>query len=293
MDYIKPILRTQKAVYQAISARVRDEQFNRWSDRESYRALNDSISEWGARVFVPYIYTIPGGLSATTTTYTLPSYIPTDIQPQRYVSRWWEINQDLQEDDTGYIWVDIQQWNLEPNNTGAQTLRIERFGNVDARVLWWGENGFIPDEIQELSTDIDEDDTTLIIAGQPNISDVGFIKIDNEWMQYAGVTQSSETTTLSGLVRGYEGTAAQHAAAVEVLFGVAMPNIRLWAQLQNQMRQHLHEIVMTASSVEETQQHQWQMRWFQQQAESFWMNHVPNRAPKIKISRQSTGGALI
>lgn len=297
MDYIKPYLRTQKEVYSNMSARLRDEEFSRWSDSEVYRALNDAMSEWSGRVFVPFVYTITGGLTPNVSTYSLPSYIPTDIMVQRYVSRWWEIDQSLQEDDSEYIWVDIQQWNLEPNGTGGQTLRVEqpnnRFGNVDARVLWWGENGFVPDEIQTLEDDIDADDTSLVISGQPDIADVGFVRIDNEWIQYAGTAQSGDTTTLSGLVRGYKGTAALHSSGVEVLWGIAYPMQSLWSQLMNQLRAHLHEIYMPGSSVEETQAHQWQMRWNKQKADEYWASYAPNHAARIKIGRQAAGGALV
>ena len=202
-----------------------------------------------------------------------------------------------EEDDSEYIWVDIHQWNLEPDGTGGQTLRIEiasnRFSATDGRVLWWAENGAVPESVQTLNAGITSSETSLVIADTPFISDFGYVKIGSEWIQYAGVTPGASTTTLTGLVRGIRGTAASHSSGDEVLWGVAAPQQNLFAQLYTQILYHLHSLLMAVSSVEETQQHQWQMRWHKQNADEFWMRYVPNKQSKIKLTRQSTGGVLI
>lgn len=297
MNYVVPFLKTQKEVADGIKARLRDTDEDRWEDAEVYRALNDSMSEWAGRVFVPYIYTITGGFLSSQSTYSLPSYIPEDIQPQRLISRYWDEGNENNNDSSEYIWVDVQQWGLEPDGEGGQTLRVEissnQFSNTDGRVLWWGENGFVPESVQALNAGITSSDTSLTIAAQPFIPDFGYIKIGNEWMLYAGVTYGASTLTLTGLTRAVRGTAASHSADDEVLWGVAAPQQALFAQLNNQLRAHMHELLMTVSSTEETQQHQWQMRWNQQKADEYWMRHTPNRSTRIRIGRRSSAGATI
>jgi len=81
VNYTIPFLLTQKEIANGAKARLRDVDEDRWEDAEAYRALNDAMSEWAGRVFVPYIYTITNGFVNTVTTYSLPSYIPEDIQP--------------------------------------------------------------------------------------------------------------------------------------------------------------------------------------------------------------------
>lgn len=296
MNYVLPTLRTQRTVLEGIKGRLRDDN-SRWTDEEVYRAISDAMSEWSGRVFVPYIYTITGGFVGRQSIYALPSYIPQDIQPQRLIARRWPTVDDVaSSESTDYVWADLHAWTLEPDGAGGQRLRIEissaPYNSVGARVLWWGQNGAVPEEVQYLSADIEADAATLTVAGVPSVPRCGYIKVDDEWMQYAGYTTSGTTMTLQNLVRGVDGGAAVHAADTEVFWGVAAPDDRLWAQLNNQIRAHLHELLMPSSQIQETQQHQWQMRWNAQKAAEFWATWAPNRPMRMKLTRQGTGNII-
>jgi hypothetical protein len=50
---------------------------------------------------------------------------------------------------------------------------------------------------------------------------------------------------------------------------------------------------MTNASSHEMEQHQFSVRWWQQQADEFWRRYTPMRSPKTKLTRDGlilTGG---
>ena len=291
-DYIAPTLRTRTQLIKDVEYRQRNRGNRRWDDEEIIRALNDAVQMWSGRVSVPLVYTISGGWVSGTYEYALPSYIPIQMIPQRrvltpYVS------------DTGtsntYIWADVLGWDLEPDASGGQILRTQYNEGVvgttsDARVLYWAGNGYMPETAQlpTLNATITSSATSLVLSAVFDVGQVGFVKIESEWIQYAGVTDDGSNTTLSNLVRGVGSTAASHASGKEIDFGVAAPEVRLYQQLYQQALANLHSLTLTDGPAQETAHHQWQMQWQQQMADKFWTGWTP-RAPKVKLARRATG----
>jgi len=115
------------------------------------------------------------------------------------------------------------------------------------------------------------------------VGDTGFIRIEDEYIQYAGVEYSGSDITLSNLVRSVVdgGDGDSHDGGTQVTWCIAATNPSLYTQLLNQARAHLHSYFLTAAPAQETEHHQWQMQWYQQQADGFWKGWVPARQPRI------------
>lgn len=293
---IVPLLYTQAWYVNDIARRLRDPGFRRWERREIKRAINDGLREWSGRVAIPYVYTISGGWVSGTYEYTLPSWMPKEITPQRRV-----VTPYVSEDGSGneqYIWADLLDWTLEPNTSGSQTLRTAfNEGTVgtpaNGRILWWGEAGQLPDALDGeevgLSAGIDADDTTLTITNPAGyVPNAGYIQIDQEIIIYAGVTVGSSTSTLNNLTRGAaDTTAASHSSGADVLWSIPFVSMQLKEHLDWATMAHLHALPLTESPGRETEHHQWQMRWYRQAADDFWKKWTPNRGPSIKIGRRA------
>jgi hypothetical protein len=243
--------------------------------------------------WVPYIYTITNGFTAGTYEYTLPWYIrqPMDVQ-QKITVLFNTAGLPVQfTDSTSLTWADVPAWELEPDGSGGQKLRlgINAWAN-EARVIWWAENSRLPQSVPTLSAGIGTTDTSLTIASKPTIGPAGFVKVDDEWIGYAGYTVSTSTTTLTNLDRGLNGTAAaSHSLGASVPWGVAAMREDLFYQLANQVYANLHNLFLTNSAPQETQNHIFQVRFYQQMADEYWARFVPTRHPKVRLSRKGIG----
>lgn len=297
-QHFSPIIRDQRTLIEGIKKRLRDPGQERWEDGEAYRALNDSVAMWAGRVSSPYIYTITGGLLPNVQEYTIPDYVTGPLEVQRKSHRYWAQYEVLLA-DADYVWATLNGWELERASDGdGQTLRIPVTTSVfsrtteEARVIWQAENGLVPDEIMVLDDAIGASAATLDIADMPEVSKFGYLKIDNELIQYSDYTiDSAGLATLTGLVRGVSNTtAAAHSADAEVYFCIAAPDASLFQQLQFQMMASLNSLYITESSATETQHYQWAMRWYQQKADEFWEGFIPLMETKMVLTRQALGG---
>lgn len=289
MSWIIPYLYTQSELVDRVAQRARDTGFKRFRRTEMYNAINDAIERWGRRVLVPHLYTMPNGWTADDYDYTLPDYItpPLDVQQEKTV-----LDSSLSlADGTATTWVDIPAWNLEPDGSGNQVLRLARSPyTADGRIIWWGVNGPLPTSSQTLNAGITATSSSLVVAGTPHIGNSGYVKIDAEWIGYAGVTPGASTTTLSNLVRGVnDTTAATHNSATSVLWGVAAHRQDLFVQLQDQITALLHSLYLNNAAPQEIEHHTFQMRYYQQLADEFWRRYTPARAPKLVLSRHALG----
>lgn len=300
---IIPYLKTQAEFVQQIKARMRDTTSARWTAAEIYNAINDGVGMWGPRVVVPFLYTLPGGFALGDFDYSLPWYISgnVSVQQKRVVSVGLDGRPLYGLNSPVTTWVDVPGFDLEPDGAGGQVLRLaaEPWA-VEGRVIWWAQNGPVPGTVQALKTSILATDTSLTITGQPTIGPAGFVKIELEWMQYAGYTQSGTDTTLTNLIRGVNGTtAAPHTAPVNVYWGLAVLRQDLYQQLFNQIYASLHTLFLTNAAPAETQNHIFQVRWHKQLADEFWRGYVPPVGPKLQLTRQGmgrigqTGGGLL
>ncbi|MBK8467761.1 MAG: hypothetical protein IPL32_18270 [Chloracidobacterium sp.] len=287
-------LQTQAEILARIKAIMRDSSNNRWTNVEIYEALNQSLSKWVGRVSVPSVYTIPDGWQSNVYAYALPHYIRGHIDVQQKAYTGVQVGDITVDPENGaFTWVDVPAWEVEPDGSGGEVLRLGALPySVDGRVIFWAANGPVPTTVPTTSAAItDVAATSLTLTGVPMIGASGFIKIDQEWMSYAGYTQSATITTLQNLVRGLNGTtAATHLITTACYWGVAAFRADLFSQLNDQIRAFLFALFLTDASPLEKEHHTFQMRFWQQSADEYWRRFVPNRPAKFRHSRQSLGG---
>ncbi len=288
---ILPYLKTQLELLADVRRRMRDPEGNRWTDEEVYVAINDCLLTWNKRVTIPHLYTLSDGWVAGTSDYALPSYIRGAIDPQqkRYSSRWPNVSGIGLEAET---WVDMPSFSLEPDGTGGQVLRLDFSpATDDARLIWWSHNGPVPLSAPALNATIDSDDTSLVLStAVSDIDPAGYIKIDSEWLHYAGVAVGTSTTTLSNLLRACNGTtAASHTSTTSVYWGVGCHRSDLYGQLYNHCRGFLHGLFLTDGAESEKTHHERQAMYYSDMANRFWRGYTPNRKTKLRLGREGVG----
>jgi hypothetical protein len=282
-------MRDQGTILADILVRMRDPTNARWTTAEMYTALNDALTTWHGRVSVPNIYTIPGGWLNGDLDYTLPAYInSTTVLPQmkRTIPYGWWGQVTIDDSQT---WTDVSGWTIEPDDSGGKVLRfdIPPFSS-EGRVLWFGINGPVPTTVPTIGTEQSAVATTLILGSVVDCLDHGYVKVGTEWMQYSGVTRTTSTTTLGGLVRALDsGTpAAIHAVGVSVYWGVAMPRLELYRTLLDQVMVFLHELYLSDAAPRETQLHQQMVSFYQARIDKFWRTWIPARKPRMVLDRR-------
>jgi hypothetical protein len=282
-------MRDQATILAAIEARARDSANARWTDAEIYNAINDSLLTWHGRVSIPLVHNVTGGFTSGENEYPLPDYVnPSTVVPQmkRTVPfSWWGA---VSVDDS-LTWTDVPGWTLEPDGDGGTMLRfdIPPF-STEGRYLWWGINGPLPTTIPTLNTSLPSTTITEIrLNGTQDVLDHGYVLIDSEWFQYAGMTHDSGMTVLANPVRAINGTtAASHTPTTAVKFGVAMPRLDLYRTLIDQTFIFLHELYLTSAASKETQTHQQMVGFYQGRVDKFWRSWTPARRPRIVIDRR-------
>lgn len=292
MQYVIPHLRAQNTLETDLGVRLRDTSNVRWTDAELYAALSDALLKWSGRVSVPFVYTLTGGWVNGQYEYALPDYMGQRITPQRRVVVPY-VNSNANSNQ--YVWADVLGWTTEPDGAGGQYLRVQWNEGVsgattDGRILWWGEQGPLPTTVPTVQTEIDSDDTSLILGSLVNVGPSGYIKVGAEWIQYAGFTDDGTYTTLTNLVRGINNTtAATHTASTAVYFGVALPELRLLDNLYAQAQANAFAYGLVEVNESERQRYEWNMRYQQQLADEFWMRWMPTVSPKMRLSRRGAG----
>ena len=102
-------------------------------------------------------------------------------------------------------------------------------------------------------------------------------------MGYVGLTRASGSTTLGNLVRGVnDTTAAVHAAAATLTWGVAAPATELYQQLLDQTAMYLHQMFLGQASPNERDLHERMISFFKANADQFWRRYVPARSPRFR-----------
>jgi hypothetical protein len=268
---------TQYELLQRINRQLRDTVNERWSTIEKYDAINHAVQKWGTKVMVPYVYSLDDWVS-NTREYSLPAYVHEPLDPQYKI-------------DGEDIWGTFPAYEVMPT-TGSGTLLVLAFypPSVDARVIWWTRNSIVPTTVTTVSVELSAVATSLTVASAIDVADAGFIKIDSEWIQYAGRVRGASTTVLSNLVRACFGTtAAVHTTTTSVYWGVAVHRTDLYEQLFHQAAAYLFSLFLTDGSAQEREQHQFNMRWNQQEADKYWPNHTMPRAPKMVLGKGAIG----
>lgn len=263
----------------------------RWTDAEYYHAINRALSSWANRVRVPWLYTLTDGWSSSTYAYSLPSYMDAYVRPQVVApaSAW----RDLAPEGSVLTWDDLTGWTLEPDGSGALVLRWQTAPIGDqGRIIWYMPVSTVPTEaatLTEALTDTATSATVQIPLGFTPAK-AGWIKIGDEWIQYAGVAHASQSVTLQNLVRAQYGTTADaYDAESSVYWGVAADRDDLWSVLDDQVMEHLHAMFMTDASNTETDTHAVMMKYHGDRVQAFWRGYLPSWRPRMLLTREAIG----
>lgn len=223
---------------------------------------------------IPQLYNLPSGFTAGTYEYTIPSYVGNNFRPYIKSAITNQFGIVLDSDDT-YTWTELTGWTVEPQTDGTRKLRLYSTPYTDdGRLIWYAPNGPVPAQatLPTLGANISTTTaTTLTLTAAPStpVGETGYLKIDNEYMFYAGVNRS--TWVLSNLVRGLFGsTAATHNSAATVNWCIAVDDDRLWTQLEEQSVARLHYLLLHRGTVEDRDNHERIMGWAQDRADKFW-----------------------
>jgi hypothetical protein len=295
---MQPYLYTQTELLASIRTLLMESTADRWTDSNIYAAMSMALQSWQGRVRTPYTYTVPGGWIAGTYDYTLPSYIESKtIQPQAK-----RLLYDYLESGEGdETWFDINAYEIEPSDSGAMVLRLHygqsRYDVVGAstegRIIHWAAPGSVPTTPPTLSAGIDADDTSLTIASKPSIGRVGYTKIDDEWVGYAGYTEGDTTFTLTNLQRGLNGTtAASHSLGASAIWGVAVETDALVNQLISQTMYTLMKMYLMNPSSYEAGQYEKLLGLMEREVDKFWRGWRPSRPMRMRLSRMAIGDNL-
>ncbi len=291
MDII-PSLRSQNEILAYLKQQMRDTTgTTRWQPVEYYNTLNNAVRRWGKRVTIPFMVDLSTVFTPGVFEYSIPWYVqgPMELQHQITLNQYQDGTPIYISDTVLNTWVDVPGWHLEPDGAGGQKIRLDSEPwPFNARIIWWATNGPVPTVAPTLSAGIDSDDTSLTIASKPVIGASGYVCIDQEWIAYAGYTVDSATTiTLTNLLRGLNGTTAtSHTSSTSVYWGLGVLREDLWSQLEQQCLANLHGLFLTNAAPQETQNHIFQVRYYEQLAEEFWRSYVPPKAPKLLLGRR-------
>jgi hypothetical protein len=196
------------------------------------------------------------------------------------------------DDTTATTWIDLPGYQVIPDGSGGLKIKLTTYPyNLDGQVLWWSRNGHVPTTPTTVSSTLNAGETNLNVVGDIDIGESGWLKINAEWMSYAGVTRTGDAAfTITNLVRDLNGTVdAQHLVGTTVEWGIAADRGSLWRQLYDQISAYLHEYFLTDASARERDHHERQISFYQKRADVYWESYVPSFNPKLVWTFQSIG----
>jgi hypothetical protein len=283
-------LRTQTDIVDELEADFDDSSNYKWTVSQFIRGVNRRLRRWIEKVLVPHLYTLSDGLVAGTFEYTLPDYVDGKFELQVKSSVGYYSTTVNQENR---IWSTMTGWEVYPNAAGGRILRLDfNPSNTDARLIYWSPNSLLPvgDSLMQLSAGIDTDDTSLTLSTKKEIGRSGYVKINAEFISYAGVTEGSSTLTLTNLVRGLAGTTAgTHNTSANVNFCVGVHSLRLFNHLQYEAGAYLHGIYLDRAGQTARDHHEYQQRLYMQMANDAFRLIVSPRPVRLKVRRKTIG----
>lgn len=259
-------LMTRTALIDRLRILLRDTGDERWSDTEFEAAINQALSTWIGRVSVPLVYSQQFTLDVYE--YALPDYIRGVVHPQ------WQ--------DDGGVWHDYTAYTMHTDGAGGFVLQmLENPGTYTGRLFHYFANGQLPMGAVTLGADLASDGTEAALSSA-DLPYQGYLKIGNEWLQFAGVERGA-TGTVQNLVRGvYDTTAASHSSGAAVEFGIAMPELSLVDQMADQVAANLHRMYLSDGSAQDRAAHERMVAYHDARAERFWRQWIP-RKPRLTL----------
>lgn len=283
MDSTTPYLRTQTELLADIEALIRDSSNVRWTEAEIYRAINLALLTWHDKVKFERTYTITDGWVAGTYAYTLPAYVRPPIFP--------ELLRQLPNNEWGAVtgtsrWQDVVGWELVGNS--LRLYAAPRTGQ--GQVVFYAPNSRVPlPTLPTTNAQIVAADTSVTMGSAVDIDDVGYVKINAEYISYTGVTRASATTTLLNLTRALNGsTAATHNSGSTVTWCVAADSMSLYSFLYDQVRSILSGLPLSDGSTHERLNYEKMMGYFENRAAIFWQQYHPiRRTSPLTLNRRA------
>lgn len=259
-------LMTRTALITQVRALVRDTAAQRWSDTEMQIALNQALASWAGRV--TWAVTVDQDWTEGTYTYALPEYLGGMVQPQ------WVDEEGRWHDFMGYT---VEQGDLR---------FFDDPGSHTGRVIAWMRQEALPLGTTTLTSDIASDTDWLLISFAGPIPYAGYVRVNDEWMRYAGMGWSGAGATLLNVERGlYSSPPASHATGDVVEWGIAAPHASLIEQLGDQMAGYLHRMYLSDGSAQERGQHERMVAYYDGRVMDFWRRWT-GRRPRVRIEEQ-------
>jgi hypothetical protein len=276
VDTSIPYLRTQAELLTEMKVKTRLGTPARWTDPEYLHALNEVVYTWSDHVKLPRLYTLPEGWRPSQYEYALPSYIRPPLIPQLLRRRPYT---DYAVEATTASWQDLPGWETEGNATGGLTLRPHAPPHgLQGRVLYYTPNSRVPLTVPVTSSTVNPTDTIVSLTGAVDVSDCGHIKIEAEYMSYAGVLRDAATTTLTNIVHGlYGSTAATHLPGVQVQWVIAMDTMSLQALLFNQWRAYMAAYFLQDGGSHELSRFEKSLGYYDSLAANYFMTYKSQR----------------
>lgn len=288
MDMTIPYLRSQADLLSELNALVRDGSSARWTAVEKYAALNQVLMTWADQVKLPHVYTISGGWLADTYEYALPNYIRPPLYPE--LKRFAPYNWDYANTSVPSHWQDVPGWETVSNGAGGQVIRLYSAPrNLDGQVGFYSPNSRVPTTVPTTSGSTSSTATTMTIGSAIDVSDVGYVKCEAEYIAYYGVDRNAATTVLNNLVRGlYGSTAATHNSGSSVYWCVGVDTPELWRVLYDQWKGCLAEMFLQDGGTHERAAFQQNLGYYSQLAANFFATYSASRkSQSIRLNQKA------
>lgn len=151
----------------------------------------------------------------------------------------------------------------------------------DAIMHGWVYNQRIPADSYTLLTALDASDTSMDVqsSGSEMPPQVGHFTVGLEVIRYNGVAATAASQyTLSNLQRNMNG-GGSNAALINtpIYMTIFLDDTRIYDVINNKASAYLHQLYTTDASPTQIQDHQWTMRWNEQQVTNFWRSYVPQK----------------
>lgn len=264
-------------------------------DAQYYAGISEGVRLWEGHVAIPHLYSLSSGFAAGIFEYTLPSYIRAPFILQIKTAVFGLMGVQINTDDT-VDWIDVAGYEIEPTAAGGWNIRLQSYPYAeDGRIQWFSSNGPVPATIPTLTSGITSSDTSiaLTVTSAPDLNDSGYVKIENEYLAYGGLTRTSTTSyTLLNCVRGlYGSTAASHNSATSCTWCVAADDMKLWIQLLDYVSAYAHALQLHKATAEDSSRHEKLMSFYQSRADNFWKLHgyVSQRKPRLVLTQRGLG----
>jgi len=246
-----------------------------WTAQRYRRAINRAIRELSNKVLIPSTYNLTGAWTTTEYAYAIPSWLDTaTLQPE------WQGNA------VPYTWKEIPGYTIERGSDGQNYIRFQSGPfQAGARLRYWHPNTTAPVTEPLLDATITAADTSLTTKTKlADAEPTGVIKVEDEFIQYAGITQAAGTTTLTNLVRGIAGSvAAAHNADVQIQWALLTDEPIIYTALTYLTLTYLHEMFLNESAARNQRHHQEMIAYYRAAADAIMRQYVPQVSPRFTL----------